>query len=312
MPSTQTVISVLMSAYNGSKYIEEQLDSLRNQSRQIDEVVIIDDCSTDDTSEIVTNYINQYDLKPGWKLVKNSTNQGWKKNFMSGLSLLHGDLIFFSDQDDIWYGNKIEVYENILNKNSEINVLASQEVIWNGQELRKPLLIEDESFNYVEMQKGNDNYLICCSGCTMAVRNTYVQKVMPYYQENWAHDDFFWKMSVLDGSMALLNSPSILHRMTGYNESRRKRNKKRTLLGLETDKIINDSLVLRLKEDKSIYNKDSKLTILKHWQKSTQLRLSLVKKHNLFSFILLFIAYRDTFRRNRQIVGDLVIGFGKK
>lgn len=51
--------SVVMSTYNGEEYIIEQLDSLRNQSRPADEVLIADDCSTDNTVDIVRNYIKK-------------------------------------------------------------------------------------------------------------------------------------------------------------------------------------------------------------------------------------------------------------
>lgn len=53
-------ISVVLSAYNGAEYITEQLDSIRNQSRPADEVLIFDDVSTDNTVEIVREYIKKY------------------------------------------------------------------------------------------------------------------------------------------------------------------------------------------------------------------------------------------------------------
>ena len=52
-------LSVVISTYNGSKYILEQLDSIRNQTRRADEVMIIDDCSTDDTVEKINNFLKK-------------------------------------------------------------------------------------------------------------------------------------------------------------------------------------------------------------------------------------------------------------
>ena len=60
-------ISVAMTTYNGSKYIIKQLDSLKNQSRKIDELVICDDCSTDNTVELVNDYIKSNNLE-GWNI----------------------------------------------------------------------------------------------------------------------------------------------------------------------------------------------------------------------------------------------------
>ena len=76
-------ISVVMATYNGQKYVLEQMESLRNQTMCIDEVIIMDDCSEDQTSQIINHYIKQYNLI-SWKLIQNNTNQGWKKNFKLG------------------------------------------------------------------------------------------------------------------------------------------------------------------------------------------------------------------------------------
>ena len=59
-------LSVAMCTYNGEKYIREQLMSIRNQTLQIDEIVICDDCSEDDTVTIIENLIRQYDLRFGY------------------------------------------------------------------------------------------------------------------------------------------------------------------------------------------------------------------------------------------------------
>ena len=71
-------LSVVISTYNGSKYILEQLDSIRNQTRRADEVMIIDDCSTDDTVEKINNFLKKYNLN-NWKIVKMSKIKGGKE-----------------------------------------------------------------------------------------------------------------------------------------------------------------------------------------------------------------------------------------
>lgn len=100
--------SVVMSTYNGEKYITEQLDSLRTQSQSADEVIIADDCSTDHTVEIVRRYINQHNLSD-WQVIVNQHNKGWRRNFMEAMWSASGDLIFPCDQDDIWRNDKIKV-----------------------------------------------------------------------------------------------------------------------------------------------------------------------------------------------------------
>ena len=113
-------LSVVISTYNGSKYILEQLDSIRNQTRRADEVMIIDDCSTDDTVEKINNFLKKYNLN-NWKIVKNVENKGWKRNFMEGIWRSNGDLIFPCDQDDIWMPDKLQLMEAIMVEHPETN-----------------------------------------------------------------------------------------------------------------------------------------------------------------------------------------------
>ena len=100
-------ISIVLSTYNGSQYIEEQLDSLRNQTYTADEVLISDDCSQDNTVQIIETYIKKYELL-NWKLEVNEKNCGWRKNFMNLITSAMGDIVFTCDQDDIWSADKIQ------------------------------------------------------------------------------------------------------------------------------------------------------------------------------------------------------------
>ncbi|MGC2934072.1 glycosyltransferase [Enterococcus faecium] len=118
-------VTVILSSYNGEKYIEEQLYSLLNQEREIDEVIISDDCSTDGTPKIIANFIYKNGLNKKWFFYQNVENMGWKKNFFELLRLASGDYIFLCDQDDIWLPHKIKSMVEIMEKNNNIEVLAS-------------------------------------------------------------------------------------------------------------------------------------------------------------------------------------------
>jgi glycosyltransferase involved in cell wall biosynthesis len=96
-----------MASYNGENYIELQMDSIRKQTIQADEVIICDDRSTDNTVNIVRNYIRNYGLEDSWKIIANSNNKGFINNFIDAIDMATKEIIFFSDQDDIWDNNKI-------------------------------------------------------------------------------------------------------------------------------------------------------------------------------------------------------------
>lgn len=79
-------ISIVMTTYNGEKYVVEQLNSLLHQNRKADEVIVLDDCSTDSTVQIVENFIQTNHLE-NWRIQVNPQNVGWMQNFLTGLRL---------------------------------------------------------------------------------------------------------------------------------------------------------------------------------------------------------------------------------
>ena len=133
-------ISLVMATYNGAKYLNEQLDSIKNQTLKLDEVIIVDDVSTDDTSYLVEKYISNHQLN--WIFIKNEKNLGYKGNFKKGLAHASGDVIFLCDQDDIWHLDKVERMVEALKNHPEIKALASSFNFVDGQ--GKPFSIEQK------------------------------------------------------------------------------------------------------------------------------------------------------------------------
>lgn len=109
------IISIVMATYNGGKYIKDQLESIRKQTCQPDEIIIADDCSSDDTIKIINSFKNSTSIKIVNYVNKN--NLGYIKNFKNAISKAKGDYIFLCDQDDIWEKNKIEETLKIMKQN---------------------------------------------------------------------------------------------------------------------------------------------------------------------------------------------------
>ena len=107
--SAQTLrISIAMSTYNGGKYLQEQLDSFLAQTSLPDELVITDDCSTDNTLEIIQAFAAMAPFEVRWE--QNEKNLGYTGNFNQALMKTTGDLVFLSDQDDVWFPEKTRAY----------------------------------------------------------------------------------------------------------------------------------------------------------------------------------------------------------
>ncbi|MCZ4223758.1 glycosyltransferase family 2 protein [Pedobacter rhodius] len=110
------LVSIALCTYNGAVHLEEQLDSIVNQTYPNLEVVLVDDGSKDNTHEILKSYAAKYH---NFKIYQNEFNLGYIKNFEKAISLCSGEFIALCDQDDVWLENKIalqvsEIGDNIL------------------------------------------------------------------------------------------------------------------------------------------------------------------------------------------------------
>ena len=101
--------SILVATYNGAGYITEQLDSILAQAAADDEIIIVDDGSSDETLKILSEYSGKY---PSIQVFRNSRNVGVKATFERLLGLATKGIIFLSDQDDIWVeGRRMRMVE---------------------------------------------------------------------------------------------------------------------------------------------------------------------------------------------------------
>ena len=209
------MISVAMTTYNGERFLKEQLDSIFNQTRKVDEIIVCDDGSIDKTLEILKNYpVTVY---------QNERNLGYRLNFKKAMQLCHGDYIFLCDQDDVWQENKVEEMINIINGNPNIHVLTSafHYIDENGKEILKdkinlyPKKIEVNTLHKVEFKEYLAmNYFQGCSICMDAwIKN----KVINHFNDNLEHD---WLINVIAASyegMYFYNKPLFKYRLHENN-----------------------------------------------------------------------------------------------
>ncbi len=133
MEYIENKVSVIMPAYNASLYIEKAILSVEKQNYTNIEIIIINDCSTDNTEEIIHNLQEIYD---NIVYLKTETNSGVAKARNQGLSIATGQYIAFLDSDDIWLENKIQTqlqifkdYKNIPFTYSAIHTINDQDQI---------------------------------------------------------------------------------------------------------------------------------------------------------------------------------------
>ena len=212
-------VSVALCTYNGEKYIIEQLDSILNQTKPVDEIVICDDISTDETQNIINQYCNKF---PNIiKFYINETNLRSVKNFEKAISICTGDVIFLSDQDDQWLPNKVEDIVRHFESNSQINVVAT-----NGNCINENSEVIDDFFVWDVPQLLMDNkiildyyYLISCffniaTGATMAIRAKFIKECMPFpIIPNFHHDEWIARVASSKGQFSFLSKKYINYRI---------------------------------------------------------------------------------------------------
>ncbi len=121
-------ISIALCTYNGEKFLNEQLESFLVQTRLPDELIVGDDRSNDATVRLIEDFAKTSPFSVHLKI--NEKNLGSTKNFEQTILRCSGDLIFLSDQDDVWQNNKIEKIVNVFVENKEVGmVFTNAEIV---------------------------------------------------------------------------------------------------------------------------------------------------------------------------------------
>lgn len=305
--------SVVISTYNGKKYIEEQLDSIRLQTRPVDQVLIFDDGSNDGTPRLISDYLEKHQLE-NWQIKVNQVNKGWRRNFMEGMWAAEGEIVFPCDQDDIWDPQKVEKMANLLEQNDDISVLVStyEEFFPDGKKRLGPWADRKEVF---PVQLGKDYMVVPLPGCAFAIRRSELNISQKYWQEGFAHDDLLWRLGLFDQSLYVLPEPLInwrKHYDSAFaKEARGLKSINAKIEWLKSTKMFNDALSQYLQQDikNDIANRLDVINKNNQW---LNLRLRFYESKDILAGLKL-IRYWSYYPRKRQLLGDwYLVTFNKQ
>ncbi|MDB5131958.1 MAG: glycosyl transferase [Mucilaginibacter sp.] len=199
-----TLVSVALCTYNGEKYIARQLDSILRQTHGHLEVIVVDDCSTDGTFNIVNNYA-QTDERI--KCFRNKINIGFNKNFEQAIKFTTGDYIAISDQDDIWLPAKLET----LLKNIKDNWL----IFSNSAYITEDDVIENKTLHGFDLKINNYKGILLANfvtGHTTLFNREALNYFLPF-PENGFYDWWLGFVALYHKKMVFLNEVLTLHRI---------------------------------------------------------------------------------------------------
>lgn len=203
------MISVCIATYNGEKYIKEQLTSILSQLSDQDELILSDDCSTDNTLEIVRAF-NDSRIR----ILEGRRFGSPAFNFENALKNATGDVIMLSDQDDIWREDKVACVLAAL-KNCDLIVSDAQIIDGDGQ------IIADSFFTLRGSVRGYWNNILKNSflGCCMAFKKECLKYILPFPRKIAMHDIWIGLCVELYGKTLFLPEKLIKYRRHGSNAS---------------------------------------------------------------------------------------------
>ena len=216
----QEKVDVLMATYNGEKYIEEQIESILNQTYKNIQLIISDDCSTDRTREILKKYENNEKIK----IFYQEENLGYIKNFEFLLKNVKNDLYMLSDQDDVWKSEKIEkAVEKLRTENLDL-VFGDLEVV---DENLNTIYKSFDKYMKVDrkINKCIGNYKLqylynCITGCTILSKKEFLKEILPLPTDSkyMLHDYWIGLIVSLHGKIGYINETYIKYRQHGNNQ----------------------------------------------------------------------------------------------
>jgi glycosyltransferase involved in cell wall biosynthesis len=211
--TVKPLISIAMATYNGEKYLKEQLDSIYAQTYKNIEVIVTDDCSTDKTVEI----LEQYTQTKGLKYYVNESNLGFVRNFEKVISLCSGTYIALSDQDDIWFPNKIDIlFKNIGKKAlacSDASLMDDEGVCFSESLFKY-------ANNHIPVQDIFIRLLVSnfVTGCTVMAKKTLFEESHPIPNGIEYHDWWYGIIAASKEGIYIHRSPLLFYRQHDSNE----------------------------------------------------------------------------------------------
>lgn len=295
------MISVVLTTYNGIKFLQEQLDSIRDQSLSPDEVIILDDCSTDGTPDLVRRYLEESHLT-NWHFVQNGANQGWKRNFKKGFDIAQGDLIFPADQDDIWHLDKLERMATIMDDHPEIQVLVSNYHIFvTGSDYsaglyRFPMVNNGTLEQMTIWPRWHYNIR---PGCTYCFRKSFYNEILPLWNIEYAHDGNLWQMAGARHVLYRINEELIDYRRHGDNETS-------YVHFTRQFRIDDNQQFIRMNEEAMEYATGEECKVIHRIIRFLRIRDDVLQRRQLWKWPILLIRYYSYYNTRLGVFADLV------
>ena len=245
-------LSVALCTYNGSEFIEQQINSILNQTIKVDEIIVCDDKSADATILILKKLQVSH---PCIVIIENEINLRSTKNFEKAIQRCSGDYIFLADQDDLWNTEKVAKTLAIFNENptaegmfsnadliDDNGIKLSNKTIWDSvfffeKEMPKPI-------DFIDIIFKNGNIV---TGATLCIKKEVKSFIFPFSEDN-LHDEWIVSLLAFRNTLYYSTENLISYRihenqqvgMKNLDKMEKITRRKRVILGLDTPKSFQE------------------------------------------------------------------------
>ncbi|TGL90249.1 glycosyltransferase family 2 protein [Leptospira congkakensis] len=193
-------VSVIMPAYNAVSYLEDSVKSLLDQSFKDWELLLVDDCSKDETANLAKKLAK---ADPRIRFIQKEKNSGSADTRNTGINLASGEYIAFLDADDLWESDFLEKMIPFMEKNKSPFSFASYRIIdENGFEFCEPFLVKLKSYTYSDLLHYNRVGLLTAIYHVPSVGKKYFDPSLKSLRDDYA----LWLDILREGKVAFANS----------------------------------------------------------------------------------------------------------
>lgn len=216
-------LSIALCTYNGTRYLPDQLESITQQTRLPDELVVGDDASTDSTPALLEDFARRAPFPV--TIHRHTSNVGSTRNFDHTIQRCSGDIIALSDQDDVWLPEKLARIEAAFEAHPQAGIVFSDALIVDANLTSMGLCMSDTVYKAPDTRDRlatpeafrlllRRNYI---TGATMAFRAQYRPLISPI-SPHWVHDYWISLLIATQAAIVPLTEPLILYRQHASNQ----------------------------------------------------------------------------------------------
>lgn len=211
LKDSDELISIIMPAYNSDKYIAQAIDSVIQQTYQSWELIIIDDCSSDNTNSIIEQMIEK---DSRIRRIKNEQNLGVSATRNKGVALCRGEWVAFLDSDDLWEKTKLDKQMKLAHASSAEFVFSGSSFIDENGSSYEGILEVPDKVTYSRLKMHN---IISCS--SVLIKKHFFNKIK--MEKDHMHEDYaFWLKVLKTGTTAFgINEPLLIYRISRTSRS---------------------------------------------------------------------------------------------